>query len=181
MRYFFRILCVLCLVSVLSIAHAESVDLESFSYPELLILKDRVTSELLSRASLDEFTIAYSNVDGRIYRLIDIEMSEDYSGKPMLLLSFAFFNGTDQTVRWAGALFLSAKQEEKNCEITLNGYGIDDLYTKDFKPGEMHLCQAGIVLHNPSSPVYCELKGYSSPVQRWTITPDSVPQYQEFK
>lgn len=122
--------------------------------------------------------IAESNVEGRLYQLMTVEMSVDRHNEPMLLLTFRFTNGYEKPTRFHNALFLDAWQDGKSCEIVLDGIGIPDgEYGREVDVGATELFHVGILLRDTETPVDFELRGYSTPTQNWTIKIEEIPQY----
>lgn len=143
----------------------------------VLVLLMAVTGAAAETAPDDEI-IAESNVEGRLYQLVKVEMSSDKNGDPMLLLTFRFTNGYDKPSRFHNALFLDAWQNGKSCDIVLDGDGIPEgEYGTEVDVGATELFHVGVTLLDTETSVDFELRGYDEPYQKWTMNPEDIPKY----
>lgn len=143
----------------------------------VLVLLMAVTGAAAEMAPDDEI-IAESNVEGRLYQLVKVEMSSDMNGDPMLLLTFQFTNRYEKPTRFHNAMFLDAWQAGKTCDIVLDGVGIPEgEYGTEVDVGATKLFHVGVALLDTETPIDFELRGYDAPYQRWSMKPDDIPKY----
>lgn len=171
-----RLLClVLVLLMAVTGAAAEAVNLKDMTDDELRALRTEIDTELAARKS---GIIAESNVEGRLYQLVNVELSSDNHGDPMLLLTFKFTNGYEKPTRFHNALFLDAWQEGKSCDIVLDGYGIPEgEYGTEVDVGATELFHVGVSLLDTETSVDFELRGYDKPYQKWSMNLKDIPKY----